>query len=139
MTMGISEILEKASKMKKKDEKINFLRENDSVALRTIVAFALHPNVKIQLPEGPVPYRPADLADENYGMLYGQVNKLYLYCEGGDERISQKKRELLFVQMMESIHPKDAELMAAAKDKKLPYKGLTKDVIEKAFPGLLDG
>lgn len=136
MTKGISEILEAASKQKKKEDKIKYLRENDSLALRTVICFALHPAVKILLPDGPAPYRKSDLADENFGMLYSDYRKLYLFCEGGNDALSKNKRELLFVQLLEGIHPKDADLLVSAKDKKLPYKGLTKDHIEEAFPGI---
>jgi hypothetical protein len=40
--------------------------------------------------------------------------------------------------MLESVHPKDALILLAMKEKKLPYKGLTKSVIAKAFPGLVE-
>jgi hypothetical protein len=39
--------------------------------------------------------------------------------------------------VLESIHPKEAKVLIAVKDKKLPYKGLTKKLVEEAFPGLL--
>jgi hypothetical protein len=136
-TQGISEILEKASKMKTKNDKINYLRENDSVQLRTVLCFALHPSVKIALPDGPAPYKPSDMADDNFGMLYSEARRLYLFCEGGTD-LKPAKREYLFIQMLEGIHPKDAQLLVAAKDKKLPYKGLTKAIIEEAYPGIFE-
>jgi hypothetical protein len=40
--------------------------------------------------------------------------------------------------MLESVHPKDALILLAMKEKKLPYKGITKALIQKAFPGLVD-
>lgn len=134
--LGISEILEKASKFKKKEEKINFLREHDSVALRTLLCFALHPGVQIDLPEGPAPYKASDLSDENYGMMYSQARQLYLFCKGGNDNLSKAKREHLFIQMLEAIHPKDAELLVKAKDKTIPYKTLTKQLFEEAYPGI---
>jgi hypothetical protein len=135
---GISEILEKASKIKNKSEKIKFLQQNNSPALKLVLQFALHPRVKILLPEGPAPYKPSTLADENHGMLYGETRRLYLFCEGGNPGLSQNKRDNLFIRMLESIHPNDAKLLVAAKDKKLPYKGLTKKDLEEAFPGIFD-
>jgi hypothetical protein len=44
---------------------------------------------------------------------------------------------MLFINMLESLHPKDAELIIAAKDKKLP-KGITKKVVNLAFPRLIE-
>ena len=138
MAIRISEIIEKAAKAKKKEEKINILRENDSEALRTVLCFALHPQVKSNLPDGPAPYKPAELADENYGMLYTAYRKLPHFCEGVQDNLTKTKRENLFIQTLEAIHPKDAELLVAAKDKKLPYKGLPISTIEEAFPGIFD-
>ena len=136
MTLGISEILEKASKLRKKEDKIKFLRDNNSPSLRLVLQFALHPNVHVLLPEGPAPYQRNDLADENFGMLYSEAKKLYLFCDGGNPNLSQTKREMLFIQMLETIHSKDADLLIAAKDKTLPYKGLNKQIVEEAFPDI---
>lgn len=138
MTLSIYEILQKANSKKTKAEKIKFLQENNSPALRLVLQFALHPNVKVLLPEGPAPYKPADLADENLGKLYSESKKLYLFCEGGNDALNQNKRDMLFVQLLESIHPKDAELLVAAKDKKLPFKDLSRNVILEAFPDIFE-
>jgi hypothetical protein len=135
--LAISEILEKASKMKKKEEKVEFLRQNGTPALQTILVYAMDPNVKSALPEGPAPYTPADLADENVGTLHSYIDKLYLFCEGGHPNLKQSRREQIYIQMLESIHPKDAAMMVAAKDKQLPYKGITKEIVNAAFPGLI--
>lgn len=138
MTLAISEILEKASKKRTKAEKVKFLQDNYTPSLGEVIQFALHPNVKILLPEGDAPYKPSEMADENMGVLYNLVNRkqLHYFVEGGPP-VTKNKREGMFIQMLESIHPKDAELLVAAKDKKLPYKGLSKEVITEAFPGIL--
>ena len=137
MKLAIYEILDKASKKRTKAEKVEYLRENYSQALGDVIQFALHPNVKILLPSGPAPYKPSELASENTGMLYSKSRDLYLFCEGGRDDLNQSRREALFIGFLESLHPKDAELIVAAKDKKMPYK-LTKEVFEEAFPGIFD-
>jgi hypothetical protein len=38
---------------------------------------------------------------------------------------------------LESVARKDAELLIAVKDKKFPYKGITKEIVKEAFPGLI--
>ena len=139
MKLGISEILEQASKKKTQADKVAFLRAHYSQQLGDILQFALHPSVKVLLPEGPAPFdrTKGDIGEENHGMLYSKARELYLFVEGGQPNISQNKREALFIQLLESIHPKDADLLVAAKDKKIPYKGLTKEVFNEAFPGLI--
>jgi hypothetical protein len=57
--------------------------------------------------------------------------------EGGNPNLNAIKREQIFIQMLESINADDAELLVAMKDKKSPYKNITKDIVVEAFPGLI--
>jgi len=41
--------------------------------------------------------------------------------------------------MLESIHPGDAKLLIAIKDRKWPYENITRDVVDSAFPLLIEG
>jgi hypothetical protein len=43
----------------------------------------------------------------------------------------------MFIEFLEALAPADAELIVSIKEKKLPYKGLTEDIVRAAFPGLL--
>jgi len=45
----------------------------------------------------------------------------------------------MFITVLESLHPDEAELVIAMKDKKLTgrYKGITQKLIETTFPGLI--
>lgn len=133
----LSEILENASKQTTKIDKINYLRKNVSTPLLIVIRYALDPNIKFLLPKGKVPYKKSE-AVEGQGMLYHEARKLYLFVEGGHPNLKQLKRETLFIQLLESIDPKDAELIVAVKDKKLPYPGLTKKFMDEVFPGLLN-
>ena len=47
------------------------------------------------------------------------------------------KRESMFLEILESIHPSDAQVFIDAKDKNLKYKGLTKKLVMDAFPNLI--
>ena len=136
MKLSVSEILDKTSKLENYEDKINYLRENDTPAMRTILQLAYHPNVKSALPEGGPPYKPCEYLDQE-GRLFTEYRKLYLFCEGGNDTIKPLKRESLFIQLLESISPKDAELIIAAKDKKIPYKGITPRLVYEAFPDTL--
>ena len=46
------------------------------------------------------------------------------------------QRETQFVQFLESLDPDDAKLVVSIKDKKMPYKGITKGLFEEAWPAL---
>jgi hypothetical protein len=43
---------------------------------------------------------------------------------------------MLFIQFLETIDKDDAKLMIAVKDKKIPFKGITSNMVKKAFPDL---
>jgi hypothetical protein len=138
MKLGLAEILKKASEFEKKQDKIDWLRNWDSVALRTVLKLAYDPRIKFQLPEGKPPFKLNDLPDLQ-SVLYSELRKMYLFLEGGHPTLKQTRREYLFIQMLENLDKEDADLIATIKDKKLPYKGITKKFVEEMYPGLLEG
>jgi len=137
MRLGIAEILIKASKLSKNQEKIDFLRQNFSKPLGTVVKYMLDPNVKFMLPEGAPPYKKNDLTGQET-RLYSEVRKFYLFLEGCPKNINKIRREAIFIEMLENVDPNDAEFLIAMKDKKLPYKGLSVKLIKEAYPGLIE-
>lgn len=131
---SISWILNFTDKLPK-SERLTCLQQNDTTTMRTVLRYAFDPNIKWLLPEGEVPYTPnPEPHQEN--MLYMEARKLYLFVQGGNDNLKQAKREMLFIGLVQSLDPEDAKLIIAAKDKKLPYKNITKDLVLKAFPGL---
>jgi hypothetical protein len=136
MRVGVAEFLEKVSKLKKKEEKVAALKANDSFVLRTIMQGAFDPRVKWALPEGEPPYKPSELVDQE-NVLIHDARKLVHFVEGGNPGLKQLKREAMFVEMLETVTPADAKLLCAIKEKKLPWKGITPDIVKEAFPGLL--
>ena len=138
MKLGLAEILKKASEIEKKADKIEWLRRNDSPALRALLKYAFDPKVKFLLPEGTPPYKPNELPDLQ-SVLYSELRKLYLFIEGGNDNLKPTRREYLFIQLLENLDKEDAELIAAVKDKKVPYKGINKKFVDEMYPGLLEG
>jgi hypothetical protein len=132
---GIGEIIEHACKLKGEDTKIAWLRQWDSQALRDILHLTFDVRVKFALPTGDCPYKKTDQLDQE-GMLYREAKKMHYYIEGMVPGLSQVKRETMFIQLLEALAPKDAELMISVKDKKLPWRGLKPETVLKAFPNL---
>ena len=136
MDLLISEILDKVSKAKSKQEKVNILRENDHQSLRMVIKSSFDSNIEWQLPEGDVPYtrNEAPEGTEHASLSY-ESRKLYHFIRGGNNQITQNKRETKFVQMLEGLHHTEAAVLVAAKDKKLQqvYKGLSASVVKAAF------
>jgi len=105
-------------------------------ALTPLLQGAMHPGIKWLIPEGSPPFRPNMFPDQD-SALWQELRRLYLFVEGGHKTLSQARRESLFIDILEAVNTEDAALMIAAKDKKLPYPGITPEVVRAAFPGLL--
>lgn len=131
---GISEILEMVSKETKPDAKVDILRKHNSPVLRDILRLAYDKEKVWLLPEGNPPIKFNDLPGQQ-GNLYSEWRRMYLFFDGGNPNLTDLKREYIFIQILESLDPKDAELLCSVKDKKMPYKTVTKALIEKAWPG----
>ena len=139
MTKTWYEILEWCSKGKDKQEKIKRLHKNSGSPLKHILGYAYDPDVIWLLPEGNPPYKPVASSAEIEGQFQAEIRRLYLFVDGPTEvqqKLKQTRREQLFIEMLESIHPDDAKLLCAMKNKSLPFKGLTKKLVSDAFPNL---
>ena len=136
MDLLISEILDKVSKAKTKQNKVALLKQYNSPALRMVIKSSFDPKIKCALPEGEVPFKRNEAqAGTEHSVLAYESRKLYHYIEGGNGALSQGKRETMFVQMLEGLHETEADVLIAAKDGVLHqmYKGLSANVVKEAF------
>lgn len=129
---SISWILDFTSKLEGEEEKIKCLRANERV-LKELLRYTYDPKIKWLLPEGDPPYTPSAVK-YNDDALYHEVRKLYLFVEGGNMNLKQTRREFLFVDLLQNVHPDDAKLLCHVKDRKIP--GISSKLVLKAFPGL---
>jgi hypothetical protein len=135
MVVGMAEFLEKVGKLKRTQEKIDMLRANDTFALRVILQAAYDPSVKFLLPEGSPPYKPSVLVDQEH-IFHKEARMIQYFVEGFHPNLAKNKREMMFVEFLEKLAPKDAEMLISAKEKK-PFKGITLQHITEALPGLI--
>ena len=136
MDILISEILDKVSKAKTKQNKVALLKQYNSPALRMVIKSSFDPKIKWALPEGEVPFKRNDApAGTEHSVLSYESRKLYHYIQGGNNLLTQSKRETMFVQMLEGLHETEADVLIAAKDGLLhqAYKGLSANVVKEAF------
>jgi len=129
MTKYISEMLKEIND----DPKI-IASYKDSVALKLLFGFAFRPEGKFLLPEGDPPFKPdAAPLGMSPGNLLMELKKLYVFTRAD---LKQVRREQLFIQLLESIHPDEAKIVLAVKDQNLTklYKKIThKLVYENGF------
>jgi hypothetical protein len=133
---GIGEILLEASKQKNRLEIVEYLRNNANAGLLTLLRYAYDTSLEWLLPPGAPPYKPNKVVDcEN--ILCLEMRRLYIFMRGPYNNPAPAKMEAIFIEMLEAMAPLDAELLICVKDRKLPYKNITKAVVDQAFPGLL--
>ena len=132
------EVLELASKQKTKAKKIEILQEYESDALKSILIWNFDQTVISLIPEGTVPYTKNEVpVGTDHTSLRREWKNLYHFVKGGNDKISTIRRETMFIQMLEGLHPEESEIVCLIKDKALEDKyNITYDVVRKAFPDI---
>lgn len=138
-TYDIYEILEKVSKSKTRKDKIAILQQHrNNWALKDVLRGTFDDLVKWNLPDGKPPYEPAD--ERSVPSNLSQHNKKFAYFLPNNKEgasLPSVKREKIFLDMLETVHPKDAELLVGMINKKMPVKGITKKLVQEAYPNLI--
>ena len=69
--------------------------------------------------------------------LRREWKNLYHFVKGGNDRLSAIRRETMFIQLLEGLHPKEAKIICLVKDKNLEseYK-ITYDMVVQAYPDI---
>lgn len=135
-TVSIGEIVNEAIGIQKKVDKVEYLKKNNSRELRDILKIMYDKSLELTIPSTPPPYTPTEHPD-TYGALYREARKLKYFVKGyGGDDLPAVKRENLFINMLESVHPLDAQLLIKMIAQK-PLKGLPPSVINGLCPGLV--
>ena len=137
MKQYVYEVLQEASKKSSKADKIKVLRENESWALKDILRGTLDSTVEWLLPKGEPPYKKSDAHNHATNLLRQNTQFKYFTKYGPGSKMPAYKREKIFIGLIEGIHPEDAQLVINMVNK-TPIKGVSRKVVEEAFPKLLE-
>lgn len=137
----LHEILDLVAKAKSRQDKIDVLTKYNSLALRDFLRGCFDDTIQWDLPPGAPPYEELD-TEKNKPALFQKVGPQYLkyFVKGGPgKNMMAPKRERRYIDVLGMLHPEDSKLFILMKDKDLAgkYKGLTKALVDKAFPGLI--
>ena len=163
----VFEVLELASKQRSNAKKVEVLKTYEHDALKAVFIWNFDESVISLLPDGEVPY--GDLNDQNVysGTLSQNLSKeavggesatgqdldgrgktslrreyqnLYHYIRGGNDSLTSIRREMMFINLLQGLHPKEAEVIILTKDKKLSDKyKITLDNVKEAYPDITWG
>jgi hypothetical protein len=137
---NIYEVFDEFNKAKSKTDRIDTLRRNDTWALRQVLLGAFHPTVKFTVKKVPE-YRKVEMpAGMSYGHMTEALSRVYLFQEGNPRvpaGLTEKRKEELLMQLLESLEIQEAEVFGGMLLKNLKVKYLTEALVNEAFPGLL--
>ncbi len=163
------EVLEAASKQRTKARKTEVLQRYAHDSIMTILIWNFDETAISVLPPGDVPYGNTREDNSMTGTLSDRINdavgkmnemgstslgsqdqgkasirkeytKFYNFVKGGNDSLSSLRRETMFINILEGLHPLEAEILVLVKDKKLTDKyKITKDVVSAAYPQITWG
>ena len=138
MKEGIAESLARIDKIVGRQERIDALRQDHSIGMENIVDLCFNENITWLLPEGAPTYKKQVKEMDLQHVLYSQIRKLGIFINTGNyDKMNPLKREVQFIDFLESIDTDDAKLILHIKDKrKLPYSRITRKLFEDAWPAL---
>ena len=163
------EVLDAASKQRTKAKKIEVLKTYAHDSIMAVLIWNFDESIVSLLPEGEVPYGntrednsvtgslsdkindavgmmresgSASLGSQDQGKasIRGEYTKFYNFLKGGNSGLSGLRRETMFINILEGLHPLEAEILVLVKDKKLTdrYK-ITKEIVSAAYPQITWG
>ena len=142
MNLSIHEQFEDVVKQSSKKDKILKLQQyfKESKAMAIILDLTFNDKIRWLLPEGAPPYNANDKDMDLQHVLKNEARKLQ-YFINTREGLAMKplRRETMFIELLEAVDHFDAKLLIAIKEKKLPYKGITKSLVKDAFPNETKG
>ena len=137
----VHEILEYVGKQKSKVSKVEALKEHRNDALVSILIWNFDETVVSMIPEGDVPFKPNESPlGTDHTSLRREAKNLYHFVKGGNDSLNGIRRETMFIQMLEGLHPDEANIIILAKDKRLSDQyAITYDQVKEAYPDITWG
>ena len=134
----VHEVLEQVSKQRSKAKKVEVLKEYRSDALVSLLIWNFDDTVISMLPDGEVPYERSSVPlGTDHTSLRKEYRNLYHFVKGGNDSLSKTRRESMFIQMLEGLHPTEADILCLVKDKNLGQKyKINRALIEEAYPDI---
>jgi hypothetical protein len=162
----IYEILNLVSKQRTNAKKIEILKKYEDPSLKAIFIWNFDESIISLLPQGPVPYASVGEQNSFSGTVSEKINDavskmeemgsnslgandqgrssirneykmFYNFIKGGNDGLGSLRRETMFINILQGLHPLEAEIVILIKDKKLDTKyKITKQIVSEAFPDI---
>lgn len=163
------EVFNLVSKQRSNFKKIELLRKYEHPSIKSLLIWNFDESIVSILPEGEVPYSSVGeqnsfsgtisekIEDAVYKMnemgsnslgsqdqgkssIRKEYSKFYNFVKGGNDGLSSIRRETMFINMLQGLHPLEAEILCLVKDKKLETKyKITKQIVSESYPDIVWG
>jgi len=157
------EILQIVDKQRSNARKVEALKKFEHPSLKALFIWNFDESIISALPPGDVPYNGLDEQNSFSGTLTDKIDdavskmaeigtnslgsqdqgrssirkeysKFYNFVKGGNDGLSSLRRETMFINLLQGLHPLEAEILCLCKDKKLQTKyKLTQEVVAEAY------
>jgi len=138
-TSYVHEIFAAVVAERTKEKKINILQQYNENFIKSLLIWNFDPSIQSVLPEGDVPIQPKENADTvpPSSNIRKEWSKFYNFVKGGNDAMNRLRKETLFINLLESFHPGEAEVLCLVKDKRLQTKyNITKELVSEAYPDI---
>lgn len=140
MRKNIYEVFDEFASATNKQDKINVLAKNWNPTLKLVLQLAYRPEVKWKYKDYPANYKKPDAPPGmSWASLDTEIRRLYIFQEGNPtaEKLTPKKSEELLTIFLESLEPREADVVVGIFKKDLGIKGLTYKFIRDNIPDVL--
>lgn len=137
-TSYVHEIFAAISAERTKDKKIGILQQYNENFIKSVLIWNFDESIQSDLPEGNVPLQENENSSKSPSSnLRKEWSKLYNFVKGGNDAMNKLRKETMFINILESFHPGEAEVLILVKDKKLQTKyNITKELVSEAYPDI---
>lgn len=137
--LQVHEIFDLLTKATTKKKKVEVLQANNIMPVRDILQGTFDDRIQWNLPTGTPPYTPASDQAPPERTLLREHLKFKYFVKGlrESEGLPSVKRERIFMDILETVHPDEAKLLLDMINKKSPVKGLTIKTVKEAYPDLI--
>jgi hypothetical protein len=163
------EVLNLVAKQRTNIKKVEVLQKYNDPSLRAIFIWNFDESVTSSLPVGIVPYSSVGeqgsfsgtlsekiddavgkmdeigsnslgSQDQGFSSIRKEYSKFYNFIKGGNDGLSSLRRETMFINILQGLHPLEAEILCLVKDKKLETKyKITREIVSQAYPEIVWG
>jgi hypothetical protein len=139
---NVYEIFDEFEEAKNKKQKMQVLENNLSTLLVNVLQMTYHPNIRWKIKEMPDNYKiqeDSKLPGLSRCQLSTEIRKLYMFQEGNAtaEALTPRKQNELLIQLLESLEPREAEVVMGIFRKDQGVEGLNYKFVKEAFPEML--